>query len=139
MKKIISGKRYDTDTAKKVGYDSYSNRRDFNFWAETLYRKNTGEFFLHGEGGARSRYAVTVGQNQWSGGEKIIPLSVEAAQAWAEEHLDAEEYEKIFGEVTETDSKRTVSLSLTESAIEKIKRGAAASGMTLSEYVESLL
>jgi len=139
MNKIINGKRYSTDSAKEMASDSYSNYTDFHYWSETLYRKNTGEYFLHGEGGPRSRYAVTVGQNQWSGGEKIIPLSVEAAQAWAEEHLTGDEYEKIFGEVEETATKRTISLSLTESAIEKIKRGAAEAGMSMSEFVESLL
>lgn len=139
MNKIINGKRYSTDSAKEMASDSYSNYTDFHYWSETLYRKNTGEYFLHGEGGPMSRYAENIGQNQWTGGEKIIPLTVEAAQKWAEEHLTADEYESIFGEVEETATKRTVSLSLTESAIEKIKRGAAEAGVSMSEYVESLL
>ena len=139
MKKIINGRRYSTESAKEVASDSYSSPRDFNHWVERLYRKTTGEFFLYGVGGPLSRYAESTGQNQWSGGEKIIPLSVEAAQAWAEEHLNADEYEKIFGEIEETATKRTISLSLTETAIEKIKRGAAEAGVSMSEYVESLL
>ena len=139
MNKIINGKRYSTDSAKEMASDSYSNYTDFHYWSETLYRKNTGEYFLHGEGGPMSRYAETIGQNQWTGGEKIIPLSVEAAQKWAEEHLTGDEYEAIFGEVVETATKRTISLSLTESAIEKIKRGAAEAGVSMSEFVESLL
>ena len=51
MKKIINGRLYNTESAKKVGY--YNNGRiynDFSFFEETLYRKRTGEFFLHGEG-----------------------------------------------------------------------------------------
>ena len=139
MNKIINGKRYSTDSAKEMASDSYSNYTDFHYWSETLYRKNTGEYFLHGEGGPMSRYAETIGQNQWTGGEKIIPLTVEAAQKWAEEHLIGDEYEAIFGEVEETATKRTISLSLTESAIEKIKRGAAEAGVSMSEFVESLL
>ena len=139
MNKIINGKRYSTDSAKEMASDSYSNYTDFHYWSETLYRKNTGEYFLHGEGGPMSRYAETIGQNQWTGGEKIIPLTVEAAQKWAEEHLTGDEYEAIFGEVEETATKRTISLSLTESAIEKIKRGAAEAGVSMSEFVESLL
>lgn len=139
MKKVINGKRYDTETAKAVGYDSYSNPSDFSWWCETLYRKNTGEFFLHGEGGPMSRYAVSAGQNEWSGGEMITPLTVEAAQAWAEKHLSADEYEKVFGAVEETGNKKVVTFSLTESAIEKIKRGAAAAGVSMSDYIESLL
>lgn len=139
MKKIINGKRYDTNTAKELGYDSYSNRSDFSYWCETLYRKTTGEFFLHGEGGPNSRYAESVGLNSWTGGERIMPMSLEEAQKWAEEHLDGDEYEKIFGIVEETAEKRTVTFSLTETAIEKIARLAAENGCTKSEVIEKLL
>ena len=135
MKKIINGKRYDTDTAKLIGEDWYSNRTDFSYWREELYRKNTGEYFLHGEGGPNSRYAESVGQNTWSGGEKIIPLSIEAAQKWAEEHLSADEYEKVFGVVEEDTAKRTVTFSLPETVIEQLKQAAQKSGMTMSDYV----
>ena len=76
MKKVISGRRYDTDTAKKVGEASYSNCSDFHYWSEELYRKKTGEYFLFGEGGALSKYQQEVGQNEWTGGKEIIPLSL---------------------------------------------------------------
>lgn len=135
MKKIINGKRYDTETAKEVACDSYLYPRDFHYWSETLYRKNTGEYFLHGEGGPMSRYAESTGQNQWSGGEKIIPLSIEAAQAWAEEHLDANEYEEIFGTVEESAEKKTVSFSLPEGIIEMIKQEAPKHNLTMSDYI----
>jgi hypothetical protein len=101
MKKIVNGKRYDTDTAKLLGSAGYSHPGDFSFWQETLYQKKTGEFFLHGVGGAMSRYARQTGQNEWSGGEKIIPLTREEARKWIEKNLDVEEYEEIFGEVEE--------------------------------------
>ena len=139
MKKVINGRRYDTDTARRMAEDSYSNPRDFSYWCETLYRKNTGEYFLHGEGGPMSKYAETVGQNQWSGGAKLIPLTVEAAKKWAEEHLDGEEYEKIFGVVEETAVKRTVTFSLPEKAVELIARRAAEEGCSKSEVIERLL
>lgn len=139
MKKVIKGKRYDTETAKEVACDSYSNYRDFAHWTETLYRKSTGEFFLYGEGGPMSRYAEPVGQTGWSGGEKIIPLSVEAAKEWAEEHLDGDEYEKIFGVIEETGEKKMISLTLPVGKVEAIKRGAAESQMSLSDYVASVI
>ncbi len=96
MKKIINGKRYDTNTAKLIGETSYSNRTDFAYWSEELYQKRTGEFFLYGEGGPMSKYARSTGQNSWSGGKKIIPLTIEEAQEWAEKYLDADEYEALF-------------------------------------------
>lgn len=139
MKKIIGGKRYDTDTAKEMGYASYSNPSDFSYWRETLYRKNTGEFFLHGEGGPMSRYAETVGQNEWSGGQKIMPLSIDAAQEWAEEHLDGDEYEQIFGAVEDNLEKRTCTFSLSGSTIEKIKRRAAEEGISMSAYIDKIV
>ena len=47
MKKIINGRKYDTETAKEIGY--WSNGypcSDFNHCEETLYLKKTGEY-LH--------------------------------------------------------------------------------------------
>jgi len=101
MKKIINGKRYDTETAQLIGSASYSNRTDFHFWNEELYRKKTGEFFLYGEGGPASKYSRQIEQNTWSGGEQIIPLTLEEAQEWGEKYLDADEYEEVFGRIEE--------------------------------------
>jgi len=101
MKKIINGKKYDTETAKILGSAGYSYPGDFSYWQETLYRKKTGEFFVHGIGGPLSKYARSIGLNEWTGGEEIIPLSPKEAQKWAEENLEAEEFEKVFGEVEE--------------------------------------
>jgi hypothetical protein len=101
MKKIIGGRCYNTDTAKILGSAGYSHPGDFSFWLERLYQKKTGEFFLHGIGGAMSKYARRVSLNEWTGGEKIIPLTREEARKWIEKNLDVEEYEEIFGEVEE--------------------------------------
>lgn len=143
MKKIINGKLYNTDTARELG--SWANSgdwRDFNHMEETLYRKKTGEFFLFGEGGPRTRYAETVGQNQWTGGSKILPLSWDDARQWAEDHLNADEYEAIFGEVSEGDENEArgkLLLTLPSSTIERIRRAAAQQGLSVSAYIESLL
>lgn len=102
MKKIINGKKYDTDTAEEVcDWNNGLGTRDFHYECETLYRKKTGEFFLLGEGGPASAYAVTVGQNEWSGGEEIIPFSENRAKEWLAAHGTVECYEKLFGEVAE--------------------------------------
>jgi hypothetical protein len=137
MKKIINGRQYDTDKAQYMGGDN--GGEGFSHWSEELYQKRTGEFFLYGEGGARTKYAQALSDNSWSGGEKIIPLSIEAAQAWAEKHLDGDEYEKIFGEVAEDGSKKTVSFSLPESTIERIRSRAAAESISMSELITRLV
>mgnify|MGYP004650986583 CR=1 FL=1 len=138
MKKIINGKKYDTATAEKLGFFD-NNELGFSSVEETLYRKRTGEFFLLGEGGPMSKYAVSTGGGNWAGGTAIIPLSWESARAWAEEHLDAAAYEAIFGEVTEDDSKTVMSVRISAAALEKAKREASKSGSTLSALVEAAI
>lgn len=140
MKKVINGKLYNTDTAKALGtYGNGGSWRDFSHFEETLYRKKTGEFFLHGEGGPMTRYAETVGQNEWSGGAKIIPLGYAEAQKWAEANLDAEEYQAIFGEIVEDATKQMVTISVSASKWEAAKREAAKQGISISEYIERLI
>ncbi|MBO5969937.1 MAG: hypothetical protein J6S14_15725 [Clostridia bacterium] len=102
MKKIINGKKYDTGTAKELGIWSNSYYPgDFAYCSETLYRKKTGEYFLYGIGGPMSKYAEHIGSNTTIGGSNIKPMTESEAREWAETHLDAEEYEEIFGEVEE--------------------------------------
>ena len=140
MKKIINGKQYNTDTATELGFNSNSGDwSDFSHYCETLYRKRTGEFFLHGEGGPMTKYAESTGLNQWSGGSRIMPMSWDDAQAWAEENLSTDEYESIFGEVTEDDSRENVTLSLSVATAERARRAAAQAGITLSVYIEGLI
>ncbi|MBN1532105.1 MAG: hypothetical protein JXA20_05540 [Spirochaetes bacterium] len=91
MKKVFDGLLYDTSTAEEVGAwgnGLYGN--DFNRCEETLYRTPNGRYFLHGEGGAASKYQRVCGQNSWTGGEEIIPMTPEEAQEWAEQHLDGD-------------------------------------------------
>ena len=141
MKKIIKGKRYDTETAEKVGFDCGGGNgwRDFGYWEETLYRKRSGEFFLFGEGGPATKYRKQVEMNSWSGGWEIQPLTVEEAKQWAEERLDGDEYEEIFGEVEEAAEKKVVTFSLALDVVEIIKRKAASEGISLSECVERIV
>lgn len=135
MKRIIKGKAYNTETAERSG--SWNNgcyTNDFNYCSEDLYRKRTGEFFLHGAGHAMSIYASHEGDSSgW--GEQIIPLTYQEAQKWSEKHLTGDEYEKIFGEVSEDDSRVSLNLSLTAAEAEIIKRNAAQAGMTVSAYI----
>ena len=138
MKRIINGKRYDTSSAKKLAEacsKSYS-RRDFGFWEEELYLTKSGNYFLHGVGGPASKYAEACGQNNWTGGEKIIPISEEAAKVWAEEHIDGDEYESIFGEV-EMEDRAKISADIPVSIKEKLDeiKGNKSYGEIISELV----
>ena len=140
MKKIINGKLYDTDTARRLGnYDNGGSWIDFGHFEEMLYIKKTGEYFLYGEGGPMTRYAVATGTNSWSGGERIMPLTYDEAAAWAEEHLDADAFVEIFGPVPEGDDKKTVTFYLPVDLINQLKRDAQRAGISLSTHVEQLL
>ncbi len=138
MKKIINGKLYNTDTAKELGRDGGGD--GFRSWHEELYQKRTGEYFLYGEGGPATKYAVSVGQNSWSGGSQIIPLSMDAAREWAEEHLDADDYAEIFGMPGEGDGEKvTLCVQLPAALDAKIRAGAAQAGKSLTAYLEGVL
>lgn len=104
-----------------------------------MYQKRTGEFFLFGRGGPASKYAQAQKNNGWSNGEKLIPLTWDAAREWAEGHMSAEEYESAFGAVVEDNSRTVVTMSLSVSAVERAKRAAAQAGLSLSAYIESLI
>lgn len=136
MMKIIDGKKYNTETATPVAEYEHSNVSDFGYYAETLYRKRTGEYFLHGEGGPASHYAVSVGNNSWSGGEKIIPLTIGAAKEWSEQNMDGDEYEREFGVVDEDEEKRAVTISITGIAHNNLKAIAQTRGISMSAVIE---
>ena len=101
MRKIINKKLYDTSAAKRIGSYSYGRCGDLDFVEETLYRKHTGELFLHGTGGPKSRYATRCSYNEWGGGEAILCVPDFDPERWVEEHLDADTYIELFGPVEE--------------------------------------
>lgn len=138
MKKIINNKVYDTDTAVRVArWDNGDN--DLNQIAENLYRKKTGEYFLHGSGGANTRYAQPAGTNWWGSGERIMPMTYAAASDWAQQHMDADAYETAFGAVVEDDSRKAVTYTLPVAAIETLRRRAEQDGVTITDLLTRLI
>ena len=99
MKKVIKGKLYDTDKAKLMGSYEYTARGwDLYYFEEELYQKRNGMYFLYGEGGPTSSYALDTGLNDWAGGKTILPMDADEAKEWAAEHLDADRFIEEFGE-----------------------------------------
>ena len=98
MNRFIDGRRFDTELAKPIAeWQNMADQTSFDYLRETLYRKKNGEYFLHGEGHANTRYGNWQG-NTGGWGEKIMPMSPGDARLWAESHLTADEYANVFGE-----------------------------------------
>lgn len=140
MKKIINGKVYSTDTAKRVAiyYSNYAGN-DFHYYQEELYRKKTGEFFLYGSGNAASPYSERCGMNEWCGGSKIVPLSFKEAQEWAEKHLDGEEYCDIFGEPDEDAEDVLLGVRVSAAAAHKLKELSMVTGRSQNKIIEEMI
>ena len=100
MKKIIGSKLYDTETAKCVGDYAFLTPKDSHYFTESLYRKETGEFFLYGKGKAMSKYG-NVDNEHWAAGENIFPCLISEAKEWVLQHLSAEVYIGEFGRISE--------------------------------------
>ncbi len=138
MKKIINKKMYDTETAQVVG--EWSNGypcRDCRAIEETLYRKQNGEFFLHGWGGANTRYAEWKGDMVYDG-DLILPLTFDEAREWVHKHLNGDKYEEIFGILDEGDNNRTF-LTITLPALKAaaLQEAAEKAGMSLSDFIDT--
>lgn len=140
MKKVIGGKKYDTKTAKEVASTSSpESKSDFKHWEETLYKKHTGEYFIYGRGNAASKYAESCGNSEWDPGEKIIPLTYEAAQKWAEQYCDADSYESEFGAIEDSSEKEKITLSLPASLMATFRRKCSKEGLVYSKVVTGII
>jgi hypothetical protein len=76
MQKTICKKVYDTETSevvKKVTFGCYGCADGYE---ETLYKTESGNFFLYTNGGAESKYTK----------EDIVRMSAEKANAWLKDH-----------------------------------------------------
>lgn len=140
MNKVINGKRYNPESAHFCGDREYGNYGDLDHVYEALYQKRTGEFFLYGAGGARSKYVKTISANNWSGGEKIIPLTDDEAKAWAEKYLDSEDYENIFTiQEPKEPGKKIQSFSLSGDVIAKLTRLSMEHKISRSQIIDDLV
>lgn len=122
MRRIIKNKVYDTDSARKMGtyrglFDDY----------ESLYRKKTGEFFLHAYDGPNSE-------------DSIIPLTYDKAQEWARTSLTEEQYERIFfGVVEEYTETEALTVQIPTALLIQLRRQTDRSGQLIKEAVAEAL
>ena len=146
MQKIINGKRYNTHTAHFCGDWESGRYGDPDHVYEVLYQKRTGEFFLYGAGGAKSKYAKEVSLNHWDKGEEIIPLTETQAKEWAKTYLypvDPVEYQEFQNlltiETPEDTGKKIQSFSLSGDVIAKLTKLSREHKMSRSKIIEDLV
>lgn len=136
MKKVIKGAVCDTETATKLGTCDHDITNRLCWWSETLYRTKSGKYFIHGEGGPGSRYAKAEDDGHWKSGEQIDVVSREAAEGWAEEHLDGDGYIAAFG-VPDEVPRITVALASENRA--KLEGIRAKTGRTFVEIINDAI
>lgn len=96
MKKVVARKVYDTDTAVLVGSVEMGNKMDGTWFRECLYRKESGEFFLYGEGMSESKYAHRLSVVQSTRGCRFCPIGPLEAYGWVDDHLIGDAYERAY-------------------------------------------
>lgn len=98
MKRIIDGKRYNTETAEEIAsYETDLGRGNFRHYTESICKTKSGNWFLAGEGGPMTKYSQPCG-DMTGGGEDIIPLSSDEAQRWLESHNETAALEAHFSD-----------------------------------------
>ena len=80
-----------------------------------------------------------MGDNSWSSGSAIIPIGEERAREWAEHYLKADEYENIFGKVSEDGTTQLVTIDLPNEIVEAMNLEAERLKMGVPEYIEFLV
>ena len=101
MRKVIDGKMYNTATANEIGSSGNGlGCSDFDYVVETLFVTTKGNWFLHGEGGARTKYGEGNGREIW-GSENIIPMTKQEAFRWASMNLNPLRFELYFKDMIE--------------------------------------
>lgn len=144
MRKVINGRTYNTETSKRIGsWDNGIYGNDFRSCEENLYKNTKGAYFLVGSGGPMSKYSVTHG-NSTSGTTELIPMTAEAAQEWAEEHLDAEDYEAAFGVQEEAGpsdltTRERVNLTIDSGIMARLREYSANTGAVMGRVVDKAI
>lgn len=89
MKDVIDGRLYDTDaetTEHIATHNPVADRGDFAYLCERLHKTTSGEYFIAGEGGPKTKYSKRVGSGEYSGSSEIRPLSDDEAFDWMQSH-----------------------------------------------------
>jgi len=99
MKKVINGRRWDTEKANLICEVVNGLPCDLDYVKVGLYQTpRSKRFFLAGEGGPMTVFAHAVSEGTLCGGERIIPIGTDVAHWLAETNASEETVKKFFEE-----------------------------------------
>lgn len=142
MRRRIGSKLYDTDTSEFI--DSFTSNSDgSSAYAEMLYRKRSGSYFLHVLGAASSPY----GRRRQRGGyplEDIYPMGYDDALSWYRDRIDAHAGELPSmgpdrAPVSDAESIVYLGVHVSAAAKQSLMQASARSGRTQNAIVDELL
>ncbi|WP_320178896.1 hypothetical protein [Roseovarius pacificus] len=86
MKIIFNKKIYDTDQAKEITSVRHATPNNLAWFLEDFYRSRNGAWFIVGDGGPLSHYAVEFEDGNKEGRRRLKPMSPDETIAWLEKH-----------------------------------------------------
>ena len=134
MKRIIDGVTYNTETATLIYRDALEGSwNDYKWQSESLYKTRSGRFFLHGEGGAGTKYGKAVSTTSRAGGEQIKPISEDDARRWLEQFEAPDEIcPELFPGAEETETESVIYLRVPSFLKTKLEAKAKEQGKSLN-------
>jgi hypothetical protein len=121
MKRVIKGKRYDTDKATLVGETMFGEPGEAGYTRQSLYRKRGGEYFARTQG----PYTLDV----------IVPLTHKEAEEWVMDNKGmALYYEEFKGQGI-----KTINVSISLDVKRKLDIIANTMGLSRNKIIEDLI
>jgi len=127
MYTVIKNKVYNTETAREIA------RCEYGTITETLYRKQTGEYFMHFHDTAASDSDRRAG---WKGKDKVAPYDFETARAWAELSLEKEQYSRLFEGTTKEADTVAMTFKIKKASAAKLRKLQSETGESVSDLLE---
>ena len=137
VRRIIGGRVYDTSTSRLIGAVERGERGAPGWYRSALYRKRTGEVYIHEEGGAASPVASDLGGGVYGPGEIIRPLRYEEAQEWARDHLKAEEAARLYRDARS--ERGPLGIKAAPETRERLRRAAARYGRRQGDILDDII
>lgn len=121
MKRVINGRRYDTDKATLVGETMFGEPGEAGYTRQSLYRKRGGEYF------ARTQGPYTL--------DAIVPLTHKEAREWVMDNKGMALYYEEF----KSEGLKTINVSIPLSVVRKLDVIADTMDLSRGKVIEDLI